>query len=226
MRTKRNLALAGAVIGSALVLTGCGLDLNFNRSQSVEKYDVTDKVTALAVDAGSGDVIVNESDRTGIQVTETLNYRGAQPTDGHEVSGDTLRLAYDCNDCSIDYRVEVPRGLNVRVDTGSGTITLRSLTGPIDVSTGSGDIEANGLTSKTALADTGSGDVELRFNAAPDNTQVTSGSGEGVVYVPKGTYHVTLQSGSGEHTVQVAQDPASPKKITIKTGSGDVKVLV
>ncbi|WP_204043302.1 DUF4097 family beta strand repeat-containing protein [Acrocarpospora phusangensis] len=226
MRIKRNLTLAGAVIGSTLVLTGCGMDFSFGRAQSVEEYDITDKVTVLTVDTGSGDVVVSESDRSGIKVTETLHYRGDKPTDGHQVSGNTLELAYDCSDCAVDYRVEVPRGLNVKVDTGSGTITLRALTGPIDVSTGSGDIEASDLSGRTAVADTGSGDVELRFDSAPDQTQVSTGSGEGVVYVPNGAYNVTLETGSGNRTVEVAQDPAAAKKIHIKTGSGDVKVLV
>nr|WP_170317304.1 DUF4097 family beta strand repeat-containing protein [Acrocarpospora corrugata] len=226
MRMKRNLTLAGAVIGSTLVLTSCGMDLNFGRTQSVEDYDVSDKVSSLVVDAGSGDVVVSESDRSGVKVTETLHYRGDKPTDGHRVSGDTLELSYDCSDCAIDYRVEVPRGLNVTVDTGSGTITLRSLTGPLDVSTGSGDIEATGLTARTAVAKTGSGDVQLKFTSAPDQTEVSTGSGEGIVHVPKGPYHVTMETGSGEQTVQVTQDPAAARKIFIKTGSGDAKVLV
>ncbi len=113
MRMK-SLAAAGLLAGSALVLTACGdlpFDLDFGpRNQAVEKYDVKDAVTTLHVESGSGDVVVNESDRTGIAVTETLHYRGDKPTDGHKVGDGTLNLAYACNDCSIDYNVEVPEG--------------------------------------------------------------------------------------------------------------------
>ncbi len=228
MRMK-SLAAAGLLAGSALVLTACGdlpFDLDFGpRNQAVEKYDVKDAVTTLRVQSGSGDVVVNESDRTGIAVTETLHYRGDKPTDGHEVGDGTLTLAYTCDDCSIDYNVEVPKGLNVKVDTGSGEITLRALSGPVDVSTGSGEVDASGLLGKTFVAEAGSGNVEAKFGAAPDSVTIETGSGDGIAWVPGGSYHATLHTGSGEQTVEVTNDPAAPKKIVIQTGSGDSKVL-
>ncbi|WP_214108900.1 DUF4097 family beta strand repeat-containing protein [Acrocarpospora catenulata] len=226
MRVKQGLALAGAVMGAGLVLSGCGMDLNFGRSQAVQDYDVSDKVTALSVNTGAGDVVVNESDRTGIKVTETVHYRGERPEGGHRVDGETLMLEYDCGDCSVDYHVEVPKGLRVKIDTGSGHITLRSLSGPLDLSAGSGDIEARGLGGRTALANTGSGDIELRYVSPPDQATLETGSGNGVLYVPKGAYNVELNTGSGDRTVQVTEDPAATRKIVIKTGSGDAKILV
>ncbi|WP_246059754.1 DUF4097 family beta strand repeat-containing protein [Herbidospora galbida] len=226
MRMK-SIAAAGLLAGSALVLTACGdLDLDFGpRSEAVEKYDVTDAVSALRIESGSGDVVVTESARTGIAVTETLHYRGDKPTDGHEVGNGTLTLSYTCEDCSIDYDVQVPKGLNVKVDTGSGEITLRALSGPVDVSTGSGEVDASGLLAKTFRAEAGSGSVEAKFGAAPDSVTIETGSGDGIAWVPGGTYHATLETGSGEQTLEVANDPSAAKKIVIQSGSGDSKVL-
>lgn len=226
MRMK-SIAAAGLLAGSALVLTACGdLGLDFGpRSQAVEKYDVTDAVATLRIQSGSGDVVVTESARTGIAVTETLHYRGDKPADGHEVGNGALTLAYTCEDCSIDYDVQVPKGLNVKVDTGSGEITLRALSGPVDVSTGSGEVDASDLLAKTFVAEAGSGNVEVRFGAAPDSVTIETGSGDGIAWVPGGAYHATVHTGSGEQTLEVTNDPAAPKKIVIQTGSGDGKVL-
>ncbi|WP_245657568.1 DUF4097 family beta strand repeat-containing protein [Herbidospora mongoliensis] len=226
MRMK-SLAAVGLLAGSALVLTACGdLDFDFGpRNEAVEKYDIKDAVTTLRIEAGSGDVVVNESARTGIAVTETLHYRGDKPTDGHEVGGGTLTLSYTCANCAIDYNVEVPKGLNVKVETGSGEITLRALSGPVDVSTGSGEVDASGLLAKTFVAEAGSGSIEAKFSAAPDSVTIETGSGDGIAWVPGGTYNATLHTGSGERAVEVTNDPAAPKKIVIQTGSGDSKVL-
>ncbi|GAA4565096.1 hypothetical protein GCM10023193_38440 [Planotetraspora kaengkrachanensis] len=224
------MIVAGVALGAALALTACGTEIDlgkvgFGGEQAVQSYDVTDAITALRTATGAGEIVVNESGRTGVHVTETLHWRGEKPQNGHRVEGGTLTLRYDCRDCSVDYRVEVPKGLDVKVDTGSGTITLRDLTGPVGAETGSGDIDARGLSGRQVTASTGSGDVKLRFAAAPDNVRVDTGSGDGTVWVPSGSYNVTADTGSGNKEVAVTRDPSSSRTVVVKTGSGDAKVL-
>jgi DUF4097 and DUF4098 domain-containing protein YvlB len=227
---KQSMIVAGVALGAALTLTACGTDIDlgkvgFGGEQAVQSYDVTDAITALHANTGAGEIVVNESDRTGVHVTETLHWRGEKPQNGHRVDAGTLTLRYQCDDCAVDYRVEVPKGLDVKIDSGSGTITLRQLTGPVSAATGSGDIEARGLTGRQVTATTGSGEVKLRFAAAPDNVRVETGSGDGVVWVPSGSYNVTTNAGSGDKEISVVQDPSSPRTVVVKTGSGDARVL-
>ncbi|GIH68663.1 DUF4097 family beta strand repeat-containing protein [Sphaerimonospora thailandensis] len=226
MRQKTTIvAAAAAVLGLSLALTGCRVGFG-PQEQATQSYDVTDKVAALEIRTGSGEVVVGETDRQGVHVTETLRWNGERPSDGHRVDGDTLKLVYSCVNCvhSVDYRVDIPRGLAVRIDTGSGEITLRDLTGRVTASTGSGEIDARGLAGDQVSANTGSGDVKLRFGKAPQRVTVQTGSGDGQVWVPDGTYNVTTQTGSGEQKVEVAQDPSAPHTIVVKTGSGDAVV--
>ncbi|GAA1272565.1 hypothetical protein Psi02_06030 [Planotetraspora silvatica] len=227
---KQSMIIVGVALGSALTLTACGTDIDlskvgFGGEQAVQSYDVTDAITALHADTGAGEIVINESDRAGVHVTETLHWRGDKPQNGHQVDAGTLTLRYRCDDCSVDYEVEVPKGLDVKVDSGSGTITLRRLTGPVSAATGSGDIEARGLAGRQVTATTGSGEVKLRFAAAPDNVRVETGSGEGSVWVPSGSYNVTAEPGSGDREVSVVQDPSSARTVVVKTGSGDARVL-
>ncbi len=218
------MAVAGAALGMGLMVAACDVRFDFGGQQAVQSYDVTDKVTVVETRSGSGDVVVNESDRPGIRVTETLHWRGEKPADGHSVAGDTLTLAYKCENCSVDYKVEVPRGLTMKIDTGSGDITLRNLSGQINASTGSGDVDARGLAATSVGARTGSGNITLRFAVAPDQVQAVTGSGDGKLWVPDGAYNIDASTGSGDRRIQVADDDSAPRTITIRTGSGDAEV--
>ncbi|MET8046655.1 MULTISPECIES: DUF4097 family beta strand repeat-containing protein [unclassified Streptosporangium] len=227
---KRNTLVAGGLLGAVFMLSGCEFALDFrDRQQDVVSYDVTGRVTALDVATGSGDIVVTESDRQAVHVTETIHWRGGdRPTTEHPVDGGTLALRHRCDgmSCSVDYKVEIPPGLTAKLDTGSGTITLRGLTGGVSAESGSGDIEAGNLGSKQFTADTGSGEVEARFAVMPDRVEIKTGSGDVAAYLPKGGYDVTTETGSGDETVEVVRDPSAPHKITLKTGSGDARVLL
>ncbi|MGC5011505.1 DUF4097 family beta strand repeat-containing protein [Streptosporangium sp. DT93] len=226
---KRNTLVAGALLGSVFVLSGCEFALDFrDRQQDVVSYDVAGGVKALDVESGSGDIVVTESDRSGVHVTETIHWRGEKPSTEHPVNDGTLTLRYRCDgrSCSVDYKVEVPRGVSADLDAGSGTVTLRGLTGQVKAVAGSGDIEAADLGSKRFAAEAGSGDVEARFTVAPDSVEIEAGSGDAVARVPAGGYNVTTETGSGDSSVEVTKDPSSPRRITVKAGSGDARVLL
>ncbi|MEU6999258.1 DUF4097 family beta strand repeat-containing protein [Nonomuraea sp. NPDC046570] len=231
MKTKSMVA-AGALLASCALLTGCGglAGIGGPTDQDEISYEVSEKVATLFVESGSGDITVSETDRQGIKVVETLYWRGDKPKTEHPVDGDTLTLRYKCEQrnwgsCGVNYRVEVPKGLKVKTDTGSGNLTLRDLSGELEATTGSGDIEANGLAGKKAYAETGSGGAELKYAAVPDSVEVETGSGDVTVRLPQGSYDVTTETGSGDTSVKVTDDPKSPRKVSLKTGSGDATVL-
>jgi hypothetical protein len=228
----KTITLAGGLLASAVLLTGCGLQaLAGPTNQDTVTYDVTDKVTGLRVDSGAGDVVVTEYDGSAVKVTETLNWRETRPETEHPVEGGILRLSYTCDDrmswrsCHVNYKVQVPKGLTVRVDSGSGDVTLRSLSGRLDVSAGSGDVDGAGLAGKALVAEGGSGSIELTYDSPPDDVRLEAGAGDVTLRVPDGAYAVTTRTGSGDETISVKDDDASPRKMNIQVGSGDVSVL-
>ncbi|MEV4164744.1 DUF4097 family beta strand repeat-containing protein [Nonomuraea dietziae] len=227
---KKGVIAAAGLLASATLLTGCGLaGIGGPTEEKTVSYEVKDDVVRLTVKGDAGAIVVNGSDRTGIKVTENMHWRNEQPKPFHEVNGDALELSYDCkkgwNSCWIDYTIEVPKGVVVKTDSGAGDITLRSLSGEIEVTTGAGDIDANGLTGKRLFAETGAGDIKLKYESSPDKVELETGAGTSTLYLPQGAYDVTADTGAGSSDVKVTDDAASPRKVVISSGAGDVKVL-
>jgi len=235
---RRAMAITGAAIAATAALGACrpgdlaaGPD-GRRRNQERADYTITAAVTALDVASATGDITVTEADRSGVRVVETLHWRGgadARPRTRREVKDGVLVLRYRCRGrarrCSVDYRVEVPRGLAVKVSGGAGTIALRGLSGNVTASTGAGRITGEDLAAKRLVGESGAGDVEVRFGTVPDDVRIDVGAGNGVVHVPPGRYAVTTEAQVGERRVEVERDGSAPHRIVVRSGAGDVRVL-
>ncbi|MFE3447817.1 DUF4097 family beta strand repeat-containing protein [Nonomuraea sp. NPDC059194] len=229
MRTRNMIAVAALAV-SATALTGCGF-MGFGKAteKKTESYEVTDKVIRLSVKSEFGAVVINERDRAGIKVTESMNWRNTQPKASHVVRGEVLELAFDCKKgfehCWVDYTIDVPKGVKVKVDTGAGDVTLRSLSDEVEVSTGAGDIDANGLTGKRLFAETGAGELKVKFASPPDSVEVETGAGDTRLWLPQGPYDVTADTGVGSAEVKVTDDAGASRKVLVSSGAGEVQVL-
>jgi hypothetical protein len=60
---------------------------------------------------------------------------------------------------------------------------------------------------------------------APRHLRAEASSGDVDVAVPDAAYRVAVQTGSGDRTVQVRQDPRAKRSIVAQAGSGDVTVV-
>ena len=128
---------------------------------------------------------------------------------------------------------------SVRADAGNGDLDLREIGGEVSVRVGSGDARLRSLGGKMNVA-TGSGDVSLESNV-PDGVDwvLRAGSGDVELLVPGGSrFNLSARSGVGEIETgfglrasglvgkrvdgKVGENPTS--SITIKTGSGDIKI--
>jgi hypothetical protein len=114
----------------------------------------------------------------------------------------------------------------VRIDAGSGAILLDGIGGDLTVTAGSGSVRGSGLSGARTQAETGSGDVDLEFDAASavQAIEATSGSGDVSLVVPPGRYRVTVES-NGPPEIDVDIDPAAPATIDVSSDSGEVSVV-
>jgi len=101
------------------------------------------------------------------------------------------------------------------IKTGSGDIRVLAIEGSANLASGSGDIQVDRIEG-AAQVNTGSGDVQIAHAGAA--LALKSGSGDLRVHDASGD--VVLSSGSGE--LQVDRFPAG--KLTAKNASGDIRV--
>ncbi|MFF3671019.1 DUF4097 family beta strand repeat-containing protein [Microtetraspora malaysiensis] len=210
-------------------------------------YDVKDKVARVVLVGGSGEIEVGEADDSVVKVGETLRWSSGKPVTEHKVEGDALVMSYECphamDNCSVSYKVKVPKGMRVeakvgsgdvrlnalsgptKVETGSGDAYLTELSGPITAKVGSGDLEGTALTGKELKVEADSGNATLKYATVPDNVNVSAGSGDAEITLPDGPYSVDTKTRSGETTISVKTDLGSPHRVVIHTGSGNVSLL-
>jgi DUF4097 and DUF4098 domain-containing protein YvlB len=99
------------------------------------------------------------------------------------------------------------------------------VTGPVDVTSTSGEITALGLRSDTVRAETLTGDIRLELLEPAQAVQVDAQYGEVDVAVPAGVgYHVSAWTNSGRRSMSVPVDPGSDRTITVDGGTGDVRL--
>ncbi|MFI6792491.1 DUF4097 family beta strand repeat-containing protein [Nonomuraea sp. NPDC050383] len=224
------ILLVGGLVTTAMVLTGCGLqNITKAADQATLSYEVKEKVARLVLVGGAGETVISEGDGSVVKVVETLRWTSAKPTTEHKVEGDALAMRYDCpeamDNCSVDYTIEVPKGMAVDVATGSGGIRLKALGGPIKTKVGSGDLEGTGLTGTQIKVEAGSGDAMLKYATPPDSVDLVIGSGNAKIELPGGPYNVDAKAKSGDATVSVKTDHNSPHKVVARVDSGDVSIL-
>ncbi|GAA3510848.1 hypothetical protein FHR32_003779 [Streptosporangium album] len=237
-------AIAVALLASGLVLVGCDpvqvggfegpaeVGAGAERHETVS-YDVTGELTALRVATGAGNIEMTESARSGVRVTESLRWKGHKPVTRHPVDGGTLTLDYTCPSgddtwhdrmCVVDYRVEIPHGLEVRADAGAGAVTLHALSGTVEARAGAGPVEADNLSGRRVTASSGTGEVRLVFSGPPDAVEVRTGTGDGVVRLPRGAYHVVTGTVTGSERIGIVDDPAAPRSVRVTSATGDIDI--
>jgi len=121
-------------------------------------------------------------------------------------------------------------GSRTKVRTGSGEITLHSVSGSLEAHTGSGEIRGEEMTVAGALdLDTGSGDIRLGGDfAGLSEARVETGSGDvSLTMVKAPGMTLDLGTSSGEIRLDLPGTKLrAGKRFEMTTGDGAAKVKV
>ena len=205
-------------------------------------------ITAIDVDAENGSVEIIGGEGDEIRLVAEISH-GLRPTSHRaEVEGSTLVVRSSCpffdTWCHVDYQLEVPADVAVTANVDNGHVTVRDVTGDVDVdgdngsvelarltgsldaSTDNGSVVATGLRSAAVRADSDNGRVSLSFAEPPENVQATSNNGSVEIVLPEGdeSYHVEADTHHGSTDVAVRTDPDSDRLIVGRTSNGSVTV--
>lgn len=157
---------------------------------------------------------------------------------GVSVSGTRGRLSLDTGSSEVE--LTNVRADEVLIDSGSGSVRGSGITATaLNLDTGSGDVELTGVSAERVLLDSGSGSVSLSLLTDVDQLEIDSGSGNVTLHVPAILGgQLFADTGSGDFEIDVPMQLQSREdgevrgvigdgngKITIDTGSGDVRIL-
>jgi Putative adhesin len=185
----------------------------------------------ISVHTSSGDVRIQPGDTDQIVLTERIQHTFSNPKVKAIATPDGVRIEDGCrwwaSTCEVDFTLAVPAGQTIQVDTSAGDITATGQSGVLNLDTSAGDIHGDGLTSSTVVASTSAGDVRLVFDRPPDDVQVDTSAGDVTVRLPDSDgigYATTVKTSAGERTVNVRNDPRSPRQVRIHTSAGDARI--
>jgi hypothetical protein len=209
----------GRIIGAGLVLTGAALALwGFADRDADETATLTQKVSVVQIDAGSGNVRIETGDTQTTTVREHREFWLLNTGKAHHTEGDKLVLAGDCGwQCEADFVVTVPPGTKITGKLASGNADLQGV-GDIDLDAASGNISAVDTTG-TVVIDIASGDVTVDGASGPVDLETKSGD------VKAGRLTggpVQAKAASGDIEIELDK----PTSVTADAKSGDVQVHV
>ena len=171
-------------------------------------------LTEFVIDAGAGSLFVTGVDSEGdILVKATIIIEDDNEADARKLIEKRLKLRLESDgdraelesgfesswrwdgNARIDLDVQMPAGMALRVDDGSGSTTITGVTGDVLVEDGSGSLQVTNAGSVTV--DDGSGSI--RVSTASGDVYINDGSGTieirgvgGSVRIDDGSGHITV----------------------------------
>ena len=191
-------------------------------------------VDILEINAGAGSILINGiPDATDISVKAIIRVPDDDADDARERINEDLVLSLEKkrskaqleayfdqgawgtgDSAAVDLQINIPQGLNLFVDDGSGSITIEDVGGDVGIDDGSGSIEIIGAAN--VAVDDGSGSIRIA-NVSGD-VEVEDGSGDIKIRRVAGT--VTIDDGSGGIDVKDVEEDLE----IVDAGSGSVRI--
>lgn len=244
----RALAAAGAVAVLVAGLSACA-SASDDKEPEHRSFGLPGSTLTVDSDDSALEIVAADEHAPGkIEVTRWFSGSvavGSDPEVTWSMEGDRLKLRMHCSgviaDCEARHRVEVPRGVAVKVEDGDGSVRARGFrdaldirtadgsvhvtdtSGPLELRTGDGSVRAE-VSSRRVSARTGDGPVRLELGAVPDLVDSRSGDGSVSITLPEETYKVSTKTGDGGVDVSVPRDDRSRHVVNARTGDGEVAV--
>lgn len=233
-----------------LVLT-CGAvnaeNLSFQESLSL----TTDRISALDVINGAGDIDISSHNGPDIQVSATITskkYRSLErlkevferdmvfdlyrESEYAVLRGHSRPDLFKSPDIQIHLDIQIPKHLDVDIEDGSGSIRVTGLAGFLKIEDGSGAVHIGQISNGVEIED-GSGDIHV--NKVMGSIDIEDGSGQiditdsdGDVNIDDGSGEITLTNVRGKKDIEDGSGDIALKNssgdVDIDDGSGDIKL--
>jgi hypothetical protein len=240
-------AFAAGLVLLAAGAAGCGASPGDDAEPDRRTFALEGRTLTVDSDDSALEIVAAERNPAGkVEVTRWFAgsvVAGSEPEVTWAMRGDRLVLRMHCAgfiaDCGAKHRIEVPRGVAVKVEdgdgsvrasgfrdalsirTGDGSVHVTDTSGPLTLHSGDGSVRAE-VASRSVSTRTGDGSVRVRLSAVPDRVEAVSGDGSVTFSLPRARYRVSASSGDGSVDVSVPRDDAGPHVVSVRTGDGRI----
>ncbi|ANH91329.1 MULTISPECIES: DUF4097 family beta strand repeat-containing protein [unclassified Streptomyces] len=245
----RAAAVTGVVVALLATATACGGSAADDKDPEQHSFSLHGRTLTVDSDDSALEIVSADGVKAGtVQVTRWFKGSVLIGDDPHvtwSMKNDRLVLRLKCSgivtDCDARHRIEVPRGVAVKVRDGNGSVraqgfkdplTVRTSngpvhitdsTGPLDLRTSNGSVRAE-VAARQVRTTTSNGSVHLELGAVPDLVDTHSSNGPVTVALPGGRYRVTTETSHGSTHVSVPRDDSSPHVVSARTSNGSITV--
>jgi len=205
-------------------------------------------ISTIDIDNDTGSVKIIGTDRSDVTINGEVVRGLTAPDHSERVVGTTLEIDATCfpvaNFCSVDYDIQVPRDVNLKVRAAGGGIRVSNVTGTQDLASSGGGLRVEGaqrdlqlhtsgggitaiaLESGVVDASSSGGNVRLEFVDDPRHVDASSSGGGVTVVIPddEATYDIQATSSDGSVSRDVRSDPDSNRTIRMHSSAGGVTV--
>lgn len=245
--TRRLLAVLVILVGLAGVTVAAVA--NFAAAEDRTSLVYPGPVRSVEVDVEVGQVGVFAGQADEAKVERTRRYVRGAPRIRETLVDGVLRLRADCPrfvavGCKVEYRLEVPATVPVRIRTDSGSVVVEDVRGTVDIGTGAGgirlartrgparlstsagSIEGVDLVAEFLDAATDAGRIRLSLSEPSARVDVRTDAGSVDLALPtvNGGYRVTTGTGAGTVDVTVDQNAEAARAVTARTGAGNIRI--
>ncbi|WEO97673.1 DUF4097 family beta strand repeat-containing protein [Streptomyces sp. FXJ1.172] len=242
---------AMAVVTAALVATvsACGASASDDKHPDHRSFALGGRTLTVDSDDAALEIVAAQGNKAGtVQVTRWFKGKvvvGGGPKVSWSFQDDRLKLRMQCSgfiaDCSAKYRIEVPRGIGLKVTDSNGSVQAQGFADPVSIRSSNGSVHVTDSTgplqlhssngavraqaaSRQVRAETSNGAVDLDLSGIPDLVDAHSSNGAVTITVPHADYRVRADSTNGKVTVSVPRSDTSPHTVTAGSSNGRITV--
>ncbi|WP_327182801.1 DUF4097 family beta strand repeat-containing protein [Streptomyces sp. NBC_01334] len=245
----RAFLATGAVVALAAGTTACGVAAADDEDPDHRAFALLGRTLTVDSDDSALEIVASDTAEAGkVDVTRWFQGSvtiGEEPKVTWSMKDDRLTLRLHCSglvaDCAAKHRIEVPRGVAVKVENEDGSVRARGFrdalsvhaedgsvqvtdsSGPLELRTEDGSVRAE-VSSRTVDTRTEDGSVHLTLAAVPDRVESVSEDGSVTITLPAATYRVTTKTDDGGVDVSVPRDESSAHVVSARTTDGKVTV--
>jgi hypothetical protein len=227
--------MKNTILATALLLSYA---LVFAQEKTISKS--FSNVTSIRLSTASGDISLKKASGKEVKVEVKHSYDEGEFTASMEQGTSTLvleeKFSHGSHSGDSRWTLEIPDNMKVKLNTGSGSISIDGLTLDVRSNSGSGDVMLTDVKGQLDF-NTGSGEIELEKVEAEATLNTGSGTirasnGNGTFSFNAGSGKIKLSQLKGDFSVNVGSGNIDAREVVLNgsssfnSGSGDVTVTL